>query len=146
MQIAFGETQIALQYFGRDFRCGAEQEDGDFDAGRCWGNFFRCSVIDDRWVAAAIPSRVDIQGIIVPFAGDVRGVGNGGLVHVFLEFFSDYLVPGFNGPIYNSVTTELGHLSVKRLRVRFHIYSITSITVLIDSEYWVCNTRCSIDY
>ena len=40
-----------MQTFGRDFRLGAEQEDGDFDAGRCWWKYFRCSLIADRWVA-----------------------------------------------------------------------------------------------
>jgi hypothetical protein len=56
-------------------------------------------------------------------------------------------IVALNGPIYSSVTTTQGYLSVKRLRVRFQLFSITSIstvTVLLDSEYWVCNTSYSI--
>ncbi len=66
------------------------------------------------------------------------------LFKVFWSFSPIFLIVAFNGPIYSSVKTMLGYFSVKRLRVRFQLFSTTSITVLLDSEYWVCNTRCSI--
>jgi hypothetical protein len=65
------------------------------------------------------------------------------LFKIFLSVSPIIWILAFNGPIYSSVTTMLGYLSV-RLRVRFQLFSIASITVLLDSEFWVCNTRYSI--